>query len=146
MPIVSSTTVSTQQAHETWFTRLSDWVAQSRAHRVICLVMGIWMLNIFDLTLTLMSHEQGLLHEGNPLARHLLQSGTLAIVLFKIGLVAIGSYPLLRFRRARITELGSYVILFAYAYLAIHWSMCYEQYDILASTASDIHRVFPLTQ
>ena len=27
-----------------------EWVAASRAHRVILLVMAIWLLNAFDLT------------------------------------------------------------------------------------------------
>ncbi len=60
----------------------------------------------------------------------MLQYGTASVVLFKIGLVLIGSYPLLRFRRARVTELGTYVILAAYALLALHWSTCYELYAI----------------
>jgi len=117
-----------------WATRFLHWAADARSHRVICLVLGIWLLNAFDLTFTVLSHQQGVLHEGNPLARHMLQSGTSSIVLYKIGLVLIGSYPLLRFRRARITELGTYVILAAYAFLSIHWATCYELY---ATTATD---------
>lgn len=112
----------------TWTGRLVHWLAEARSHRVICLVAGIWLLNGFDLTFTILSYEQGLLHEENPLARHMLQYGTASVILFKIGLVLIGSYPLLRFRRARITELGTYVILAAYALLALHWSACYEVY------------------
>lgn len=109
--------------------RLIHWMAESRSHRVICLVLGIWLLNGFDLMFTILSHEQGLLHEENPVARLMLGYGTTSIVLFKTGLVLIGSYPLLRFRRARITELGTYVILIAYALLALRWSTCYELYD-----------------
>jgi hypothetical protein len=63
----------------------------------------------------------------------MLESGTPSIVLFKIGLVMIGTYPLLRFRRARVTELGSYVILVAYALLAVHWRECYELYTLTAT-------------
>jgi len=62
-----------------------------------------------------------------------LQLGVPSIVLFKIGLVLIGSYPLLRFRRARVTELGTLVILVAYAMLAVHWSECYELYTLAAT-------------
>lgn len=95
---------------------------------MILLVIGIWILNAFDLVLTILSHEQGLLQEGNPIARWILSLGTPSVVLFKIGLVMIGSYPLLRFRAARITELGTLVILVAYALLAVHWSTCYDLY------------------
>ncbi len=106
--------------------RLLDWVAESRSHRVICIVCGILLLNAFDLTLTMVSHEQGVLHEQNPVARQLLRSGPSSIILYKVGLVVIGCYPLLRFRRARITELASIVIMLAYVILAIRWSVCYE--------------------
>ncbi len=116
------------QEAENPFQRLINWVAEARSHRVICLVLGIWLLNGFDLTFTILSHEQGVLHEENPVARHMLEQGTASMVLFKIGLVLIGSYPLLRFRRARVTELGSYVILAAYAFLAFRWSTCFELY------------------
>jgi hypothetical protein len=113
--------------------RVIEWIVEARSHRVICLVLGIWLLNGFDLAFTILSHEQGMLHEENPLARHMLAYGTASIILFKTGFVLIGSYPLLRFRTARITELGSFVILFAYAILAVHWSECYDLYSFTAS-------------
>lgn len=113
--------------------RVIEWIVEARSHRVICLVLGIWLLNGFDLAFTILSHDQGMLHEENPLARHMLAYGTASIILFKIGLVLIGSYPLLRFRAARITELGSFVILLSYAFLAVHWSECYDLYSITAT-------------
>ena len=113
-----------------WWRRLVHWAAQARSHRVICLVLGIWMLNGFDLSFTILSHQQGMLQEENPLARHMLQYGIASIVLFKVGLVLVGSYPLLRFRQARITELGTYFILATYAFLAIRWSICFELYTL----------------
>ncbi len=114
---------------ETLTTRFVAWVAGSRAHRVICLVMGIWLLNGFDLVFTLLSHRHGLLQEQNPVARLILGNGTSSIVLFKIGLVLIGSYPLLRFRRLRLAELAAYLVLAAYVLLAIRWSTCFELYS-----------------
>lgn len=118
-------------------TRWVEWAVHSRSRRVILLVLGIWLLNGFDLALTCLAHDQGLLQEGNPVARYFLASGTYSLVLFKVGLVLIGSYPLLRFRKARITELGTLVILFAYASLAFHWRECYELYSITAE--NNIH-------
>lgn len=116
-----------------WYVRLADWVAESRSHRVICLVMGIWILNGFDLTLTVIAHNLGVLDEENPLARTMLGFGTPSVILFKIGLVLIGTYPFLRYRRARIAELGTLVILVAYALLAVHWQECYEIYTLALS-------------
>lgn len=123
--------------HPAWALRFLHWVAEARAHRVICLVLGIWLLNGFDLAFTVISHQHGMLHEENPLARHMLQYGTASIVLYKTGLVMIGSYPLLRFRKARIAELGSFVILAAYAFLALRWSTCVELYTFTATSADN---------
>ncbi len=121
-----------------WSARVINWIVEARSHRVICLVLGIWLLNGFDLAFTILSHDQGMLHEENPLARHMLAYGTTSIVLFKIGLVLTGSYPLLRFRTARITEMGAFVILLAYAVLALHWSECYDLYSSTATHHMDL--------
>ena len=115
-----------------------EWVAASRAHRVIVLVLAIWLLNAFDLTLTIMSHKHGLLDEQNPVAREMLKAGVLPIMLYKVGMVLMGSYPLLRFRRHRICELGALVVLAAYALLAVRWSTCYELYSLTASDSLNL--------
>lgn len=120
------------------------WAVEARSHRVICLVLGIWLLNGFDLALTILAYQLGVLQEENPLAMHLLEQGTASIVLFKIGLVLVGSYPLLRFRTARITELAAYLILASYALLAVHWSTCYELYAISVTQSINLADVEPL--
>ena len=134
MAPISTSTEQSGLTQQSWTAHLVHWIVDTRAHRILCLLIGIWIFNAFDLMFTILSHQQGMLHEENPLARHMLQHGILAIVLYKVGLVLIGSYPLLRFRRARITELGAIVILVTYAILAVHWTQCYEQYSISAST------------
>ena len=103
-------------------------VLEGRSQRVVYLVAGIWLFNAFDLALTLIAHQQGLLDEENPFARELLRHGAWPLVLYKTGLVLVGSYPLLKFRAARITELGTLVVLVAYAMLAVRWSSCYDVY------------------
>jgi len=138
--------ITANLAQKTWSTRFFDWVAESRARRVILLVIGIWILNAFDLMLTLLSHQQGLLQEGNPVARWILGLGTPSVVLFKVGLVMIGSYPLLRFRSARITELGTLVILLAYGLLAVHWSSCYDLYATTLTTDLSYADVAAITE
>ena len=98
-------------------------------------MIGIWLFNAFDLAFTILAHQQGLLHEENPLARYMLRYGNGSVVLFKMGFVLIGSYPLLRFRSARITELATFLILIAYALLAVHWAECYELYSFTATSS-----------
>ena len=98
----------------------------------------IWLLNAFDLTMTIMAHEHGLLDEQNPFAREMLEAGVLPIMLYKVGLVFLGSYPLVRFRRHRICELGALVVLAAYALLAVRWSTCYDLYSLAASDSVNL--------
>jgi len=113
-----------------WGRRMLTWFVDARSHRVICLVAGIWLINGFDLTLTIMAHQQGLLSELNPLARRLLRDGPLWITLYKVGLVLIGTYPLIRFRTTRVAELGAICVLLIYSLLAVHWNTCYELYTL----------------
>jgi len=127
----------------TWHARLIHWAADARSHRVICLVLAIWLLNGFDLTFTILAHEQGLLQEQNPVARRFLADGPAAVILFKVGLVLIGSYPLLRFRKARITEMASLIILIAYGLLAVHWSECYRLYTLTSGGPVHIAEITP---
>jgi hypothetical protein len=133
-----------RRAH--WWTRFIGWVVEARSHRVLCLVFGIWLLNAFDLTFTILAHENGMLDEQNPVARHVLQRGTPSVMLFKIGLVIIGSYPLLRFRRTRIAELGALVVLVAYAGLAVRWSNCLEVYSMTMPNSANYADIESMTQ
>jgi len=131
LPLDARTTEPNRRA-----ARWIRWIAESRSHRVFCLVAAIWILNVFDLLLTLVSQEHGLLHEINPVARQVLSQGTISVMLYKAGLVLIGTYPLLKFRSARITELGALVVLCVYAFLAIRWSTCVDLYTL--ATYSDL--------
>lgn len=130
LPTTSGSQLTPALAARTWHSRMLDWMVEARSHRVICLVASIWILNAFDLAFTIMSNDHGFLQEQNPVARHMLEQGTLPVVLFKIGLVLIGTYPLLRFRATRIAELGAYVVLLVYALLAVRWSACFELYAL----------------
>lgn len=141
-------TFSPLPVHRTWWDTALDWLADARSRRVIALVIGIWILNAFDLAFTVLSHQQGMLHESNPVAQVVLSLGTPSIVLYKVGLVLIGSYPLLRFRTARISEMAALIVLIVYAMLAVRWSTCYELYTLsfhhtpnLASADLDLDRL-----
>lgn len=128
------TTSRCEPETRTWLTRAADWFVDARAHRVVCVVAAIWVLNAFDLTLTICANQIGVLYEQNPLAVPLLREGALPVALFKLGLVLLGSYPLLRFRTARITELGALVVLSVYALLAVRWTACYELYTMTVNS------------
>lgn len=132
---MTSDTIASSELPGDWRDRAVSWMIESRSHRVICIMLGIWMLNGFDLAFTVLAHQQGFLQEANPLARQMLHNGIASIVLYKVGLVLIGSYPLLKFRQACITELGALVVLMSYMFLAFHWSLCYELYAVSASAA-----------
>lgn len=115
------------------FSRIGSWLARSRAHRVICLVVGIYLLNAFDLLLTIHSHKEGFLTEQNPIAVQLLPLGTLPIIAYKTILCGGGSISFLLFRRHRVVELAAIVVFLAYLFIAIRWQMCYEVYLMSAS-------------
>jgi len=105
-------------------------LAAGRAHRVICFIACIWVLNGFDLALTALAHRHGLLLEQNPVAHHLLEQGLPLLALYKLGLVALGSYPLVRFRRTGVSEAGAAVVLLLYAFVAVRWSACLDMYTV----------------
>ena len=116
------------------FADVWSWLAKSRGHRVLCLVLGLWTVNLFDLVLTLTAHRQGLLHEANPIAAVLLSRGPQAVCLFKFCLVAAGSIILIRYRRHLSAELAAGSLLAVYALVAVQWKWCYELY-VLAHTS-----------
>lgn len=135
---------SQPEAETNWWNRYVSWVVAARSHRVMCMILGIWLINGFDLVFTILSHEQGVLVEQNPLARKMLELSVASLVLYKIGLVLIGSYPLVKFRTARITEWGTLVVLLCYATLAVRWSDCYEAYSVALSANPHLIELHPV--
>ena len=112
--------------------RCRDWIAASRSHRVLCLVAGLWLINLFDLVLTVLAHSQGVLAEMNPLARRLFPLGPQALAVYKFTLVGIGSGVLIGYRKRLIAELAATAMLIVYAGVAVRWRLCYELYHISA--------------
>ena len=116
-------------------TRTWTWIVEARSHRVLCLLAGLWLINVFDLILTLISYREGLLHEANPVAAVVLARGPGAVCFFKCVLVAIGSFILIRYRRRMLAEFTAASLLIIYAVVAVQWKWCYELYE-LAHTGS----------
>jgi len=124
---------------------LLAWLTDARSHRVVCLVTGLWVLNSFDLVLTVTAYRQGLLHEMNPVAARMLSEGEVFLVLYKFGLLAISSYLLLKLRRERIAELAAMLALIVYAMVAVHWQDCYDVYTQTDISSHNHALLDPLT-
>ncbi|MFQ5491764.1 MAG: DUF5658 family protein [Phycisphaerae bacterium] len=110
--------------------RALHWFVDSRAHRVCCMLFGLWVFNLFDLLLTILAHQQGLLDETNPIARTLLPWGPEVLTAFKLGLVGVASIVLFHYRRNLLSEFTSTSMLIVYALVAVRWRLCYELYFI----------------
>ncbi len=105
---------------------------------------GLWLINGFDLVLTLLAHEQGILDEQNPIARHLLPMGMPFLVAFKLGLVVTGSIIFIRYRQHRLSEMTAALLLIIYAGVAVRWHLCYQLYSLssgLPVTNSEIEQI-----
>ena len=81
--------------------------------RLAYLLLVAWIINLFDLCLTVLAWRQHLMVELNPLAAKVLPHGTAAIIIYKIGLLVIGTTALWYCRRHWATEpaVWAYVIL-----------------------------------
>lgn len=110
--------------------RACTWVSEARAHRVLCLLAGLWVISLFDLALTVISHREGLLHEANPVAAFVLARGPTAVFIYKAVLVAIGSTILICYRRRLLAEFTAAALLIVYAVVAVRWKWCYELYEL----------------
>ncbi len=114
--------------HDSWHGRLVNWVVAARSHRVICLLVGLWVFSVFDAALTILAHRQGMLDESNPIARHILSHSPFAILIYKVVLVSFASYVLAVNRTRLVAELAAGGMLFIYTIVAIQWRLCYELY------------------
>ena len=119
----------------TLFRKFVNWVVQARSHRVLCLLSGLWLINGFDVTLTVLAHRQGMLHESNPIAAQLLPHGALALLVYKIILVTFASTVLIIYRSRLIAEIAATGTLLIYTLVALQWRLCYELY-VLSSTGN----------
>ena len=95
-----------------------------RARRVVLMIIFIWILNIFDLSLTILAHEVGGFREVNPIARGLLNVSA-KLVFFKLSTVTLATAILLAFRRHRLTEFACWGLCCVYTALAFRWMAYY---------------------
>ena len=94
-----------------------------RVVRVAQLVATLWLLSLADLFFTLWAHRFTDFNELNPLARALLDSRSLhMLVAMKLGLTALGSAIFWHLRRYARAEAALWALLGVYVLLAVRWS------------------------
>jgi hypothetical protein len=116
------------------------WISP-RARRVLLLLVGLWILNLFDLGMTLRASADGMLEEQNPLARAALSHSPVALMVGKLTLLLGASYVLLRFRARPCTEYASAFLLLVYVGVAFQWKFCYDMYEIMHNSQIDSGQV-----
>ncbi len=77
---------------------------RARGRRLFWLLLAVWIINLFDLGLTLLAYQQNLMVELNPLAAKVLPHGTAALVAYKLGLLGLGTVALWYCRHHWVTE------------------------------------------
>jgi hypothetical protein len=104
---------------------------------VLCILTGLWLISAFDLTLTMLAHNNKLLHESNPIAARVLTQGPEALCAYKVVLVTGGTLILVVYRRRLVAELASALMLVVYTLVAVQWKLCYEMYEKTQEHAPD---------
>lgn len=99
---------------------------RARRRRVVLLLAAIWVLNAFDLGFTLFAHRFGYFTELNPVAAQILDS-THLLALYKFGLLVAGSVILIAVSRHAVAELGCWLLLVCYFYVACRWYVYYAE-------------------
>jgi hypothetical protein len=107
----------------------------SRGKRVVCFLVALWVINAYDLVMTIVAHQHGLLEESNPIAARILPLGPGMVLLYKTILVAGGSASLLVFRQRFIAEFASAALLLIYCMVAVRWKLCYDIYEVTCANA-----------
>ncbi len=133
--------VPVRAAKAGWYGDWVDWYVGARSHRVACFLLGMLIINAFDVTLTLAAHSQGMLEESNPIARAILGRNPYAIVPFKLALVLFPTVVLYRYRDRWLAELAAGGVMFVYVLVAFQWHLCYELYAVAASGGASMQDV-----
>ncbi len=118
-----------------WMQRLSE----HRPKRVLLLLAAIWIVQGFDLGFTLFAHQCGTFAEMNPAAAWLLDRGPIWAVLFKVGLVLLGTVILWRYRTRAVSEGALWLVMGACVGLSLRWRDYFEYFADNAHMVQLIH-------
>ena len=97
-----------------------------RTRRVLMLLAGVWALSAFDLGFTLHQAPAKYFTEMNPVAALLLDGPPVVVVVYKFGLLGVGSAILYWLRRHSIAELACWFLLTACFYVTVRWYVYYR--------------------
>ncbi len=89
---------------------------------------AVWVIAVFDLGFTLFERETPEFVELNPVAARVLSGSAQGVMVYKFGLLALGTLILLPLRRHAVAELACWFLFVAQVYLAVRW---YAYYDCL---------------
>lgn len=91
--------------------------------RILIPLTLLWGLSVFDLILTLWAYYFTSIEEVNPIALSMLQNNRVgALVVFKVGMLILGSAIFWIFHYMKITEISVWVIVVIYAVVAMKWN------------------------
>ncbi len=93
----------------------------TRPRRVLWVLAAVWVLSGFDLGFTMVAHAYGHFTELNPIAADMLSQPWYHVTGFKFISLSAGSVILLMLSRHKIAELGSWLLLAAYVFVALRW-------------------------
>jgi hypothetical protein len=83
----------------------------------------MWLLALADLFFTIWAHQFTPFEELNPIARRIIHTDALlGLVAYKVVLTGMASLIFWIFRKHRIAELGTWLVVIAYLALTLRWS------------------------
>lgn len=98
----------------------------TRSRRVLFVLAAVWVLNMFDLGFTMIAHAHGHFTELNPIAAGMLSGPWYHVAAFKFVSLGAGTIILLMLARHKVAELGSWLLLATYVFVAARW---YHYFD-----------------
>ena len=101
-----------------------------RARRVVLMLVLLWIINMFDLSFTMIARQIGGFVEANPVAAHVVRD-SLSLVIFKLTMLVCATLILFTFRRHLWTEVGCWLLAAVYTTLAFVWHLYYLHVPIL---------------
>lgn len=112
-----------------------------RRRRLFWLLVGIWIINLFDLGFTLLLYEQRVLIEMNPLAARILPLGAGALAAYKLTLLTFGTGMLWQCRRCGFAEWCAWAYALICVGLSLRWHQIYLDAQpgwVMANTVADL--------
>lgn len=89
--------------------------SEARNRLLLLLLIELWILNVADLALTRYALWLGFATESNGIMDYFLRAGTLPALLFKVGIVSLGSLLLWRLRTYTVATVAAALMAAVFA-------------------------------